>query len=84
MINIHGRLQRLNKAVEPVGHAKDDWEILSTLLAGAGSTLSLHSIEDVFRALSQDVPQFNGLNLGKIGDLGIPLLPKAEVAAPTV
>ena len=84
MINIHGRLQRLNKAVEPAGHAKDDWEILAALLAGAGSTLSLHSIEDVFRALSQDVAQFNGLNLGKIGDLGIPLLPKAEVATPTV
>ena len=83
MINIHGRLQRLNKAVEPIGHAKDDWEILAALLAGAGSNLSLHSIEDVFRALSQDVAQFNGLNLGKIGDLGIQLLPKAEVATPT-
>ena len=83
MINIHGRLQRLNKAVEPIGHAKDDWEILAALLAGAGSNLSLHSIEDVFRGLSQDVAQFNGLNLGKIGDLGIQLLPKAEVATPT-
>ncbi len=83
MINIHGRLQRLNKAVEPAGHAKDDWEILAALLTGAGSTLSLHSIEDVFRALSQDVAQFNGLNLGKIGDLGIQLLPKGETAAPT-
>ena len=84
MINIHGRLQRLNKAVEPAGHAKDDWEILAALLTGAGSPLSLHSIEDVFRALSQDVAQFNGLNLGKIGDLGIQLLPKVETAAPTV
>ena len=83
MINIHGRLQRLNKAVEPAGHAKDDWEILAALLTGAGSPLSLHSIEDVFRALSQDVAQFNGLNLGKIGDLGIQLLPKGETAAPT-
>ena len=82
MINIHGRLQRLNKAIEPSGHAKDDWEILAALLAEAGSPLVLHSIEDVFRLLSQEVPEFNGLNLGKIGDLGIQLLHKPEIAAP--
>ncbi len=86
MINIHGRLQRLNKAVEPAGQAKDDWEILAALLTGFGSALSLHSIEDVFRALAQDVGAFSGLNLGKIGDLGIPLLQKDEavISAATV
>ncbi len=78
MINIRGRLQRLNKAVEPLGEARDDWEILTDLLAAAGCVHSLHSIEDVFRAMSQDVPEFAGLNLGKIGDLGLQLLNKPE------
>lgn len=80
MINIHGRIQRLNKAVEPAGDARDDWEILNDLLSSAEAPNSLHSIEDVFRAMSQDVPVFEGLNLGKIGDLGLPLLKKAEPA----
>jgi NADH-quinone oxidoreductase subunit G len=81
MINIHGRLQRLNKAVEPSGEARDDWEILAGLLTEAGNSHALHSIEDVFRAMSQDVPAFAGLNIGKIGDLGIQLLQKPEPAA---
>ncbi|NBV86514.1 MAG: NADH-quinone oxidoreductase subunit L [Verrucomicrobia bacterium] len=82
MINIHGRLQRLNKAIEPAGQVRDDWEILAGLLQGAQSALALHSIEDVFRCLAQDVSAFSGLNLGKIGDLGIQLLAKDEALLP--
>lgn len=73
MVNIRKRLQRLNKAVDAPGDAREDWEIIRDLAVEAGSTLSLQSIEDVFRAMSQDVPAFSGLNLGKIGDLGISL-----------
>lgn len=80
MINIRGRLQRLNKAVEPPGEAHDDWEILRDLLAASGSKIPLHAIEDVFRAMAQDVQAFAGLNLSKIGDLGVQLLPKPEAA----
>jgi NADH-quinone oxidoreductase subunit G len=83
MVNIHGRLQRLNKAVEPAGESRDDWEILRDLLIESGSAVALHSIEDVFRSMSQDVPAFAGLNLGKIGDLGLQLLPKQEPATVT-
>jgi NADH-quinone oxidoreductase subunit G len=81
MINIHGRLQRLNKALEPAGQCRDDWEILADLLSATGQSHALHSIEDVFRAMSQDVPAFEGLNLGKIGDLGLQLLAKPETAS---
>jgi NADH-quinone oxidoreductase subunit G len=80
MINIHGRLQRLNKAIEPLGEARDDWEILADLLSSTGAVHALHSIEDVFRAMSQDIPAFAGLNLGKIGDLGLQLLEKPATA----
>ncbi len=83
MVNIHGRLQRLNKAVEPAGESRDDWEILRDLLVATGTVAALHSVEDVFRSMSQDVPAFAGLNLGKIGDLGLQLLPKQETATVT-
>jgi NADH-quinone oxidoreductase subunit G len=84
MINIKGRLQRLNKAVEPPGEAHDDWEILRDLLEASGSKVPFHAIEDVFRAMAQDVQAFTGLNLSKIGDLGVQLLPKPEAAAAAV
>ena len=73
MVNVTGRLQRLNRAVEPLGAAKDDWEILRDLILalqaakpGDGPT----SIEDVFKAMAGNVPEFAGLSLSKIGDLG--------------
>jgi hypothetical protein len=38
-----------------------------------GAPIQLPNIEDVFRSMAQDTPAFSGLNLGKIGDLGVEL-----------
>jgi NADH-quinone oxidoreductase subunit G len=79
MVNGKGRLQRLNRAIRPPGNARDDWEILRDLLQAVGGGDSLHSIEDVFRRISETVPQFAGLSLSKIGDLGVHILEMAEL-----
>jgi NADH-quinone oxidoreductase subunit G len=79
MINGKGRLQRLNRATRPPGNARDDWEILRDLLQAIGGGDSLHSIEDVFRRMSETVPQFAGLTLSKIGDLGVHILQMQEL-----
>ena len=79
MINGKGRLQRLNRATRPPGNARDDWEILRDLLQAIGGGDSLHSIEDVFRRMSEMVPQFAGLSLSKIGDLGVQILNTEEL-----
>ncbi|NJK93284.1 MAG: molybdopterin-dependent oxidoreductase [Blastochloris sp.] len=71
MINIQGRLQRLNKAVACPGQAREDWEILRDLKAALGGGNGLHSIEDVFKAMAQSVPELSGWSLSKIGDLGV-------------
>jgi NADH-quinone oxidoreductase subunit G len=71
MINGEGRLQRLNRVVRPPGNARDDWEILRDLLQSLGGSNGLDSIDDVFRQMSQDIPQFAHLTLSKIGDLGL-------------
>jgi len=73
MININGRLQRLNKAVEAPGEARDDWEILRDLNLAVNGTNGIHFVEDVFRQMASEVPAMSGLNLGKIGDLGVQL-----------
>jgi NADH-quinone oxidoreductase subunit G len=75
MVNLSGRLQRLNRAVEPPGQARDDWEILRDLVqAVSGGSHELHMIEDVFKAMAASIPQFNGLTLSKIGHQGTPIL----------
>lgn len=79
MVNGKGRLQRLNRAVRAPGNARDDWEILRDLLQAIGGGDSLHSIDDVFRKISDTIPRFAGLTLNKIGDLGVHILKMHEL-----
>jgi len=78
MINLKNRLQRLNKAVEAPGQARDDWEILRDLILAVNGSNGLHSIEDVFKAMANETPALAGLSLSKIGDLGIHLSESAK------
>ena len=74
MVNLSGRLQRLNRVVEVTGQAHDDWEILRDLiLALTGEKNEVHHIEDIFKALADSIPAFNGLTLSKIGHQGTPI-----------
>ena len=75
MVNLSGRLQRLNRAIEPPAEARDDWEILRDLTAAVtAEKTELFLIEDVFKAMAAEVSAFEGLTLSKIGDLGKPVL----------
>ena len=82
MINVKGRLQRLNQAVAAPGQARDDWEILRDLIQSVSGSNGIYMIEDVFKAMAADVQEFAGLSLSKIGDLGLPLLATKEVKEP--
>jgi len=75
MVNLSGRLQRLNRATTPPGQARDDWQILRDLIhVLTDEETGFHQIEDVFTQLAAAVPAFNGLSLAKIGPSGIPIL----------
>jgi NADH-quinone oxidoreductase subunit G len=74
MINGKGRLQRLNRAVRGPGQARDDWEILRDLNQALSGGNGIYTIEDVFRQMSEAVPEFSGLTLSRISDLGVQAL----------
>lgn len=71
MINANGRIQRLNQAVQPPAHARDDWEILHNLIQAISGQNGVHTIEDVFKQMAESTPELAGLSLSKIGDLGV-------------
>lgn len=81
MINLKGRLQRLNRAVNAPGDVRDDWEILRDLVLAVSGSNGLYMIEDVFKSLAAEVKEFAGLSLSKIGDLGVQVIPEG-VAEP--
>jgi len=82
MINGKGRLQRLNRAVRGPGQARDDWEILRDLIQAYSGGNGIYTIEDVFRQMSEAVPQLSGLSLSKIGDRGVQILNIQQTPAP--
>jgi NADH-quinone oxidoreductase subunit G len=69
-INAKGRIQRLNLAIPPVGHALPDWQILAGLLREL-EVADYRTIEDVFADMARTLPALAGLNLWKIGDQGV-------------
>ena len=71
MVNLSGRLQRLNRAAELTGQAHDDWEILGDLITALiGAKKEIHHIEDIFKGIAENIPAFDGLSLSKIGHQG--------------
>jgi NADH-quinone oxidoreductase subunit G len=72
MVNVKGRIQRLNRATQPPGQARDDWEILSDLLRALGAEAP-QTLEGIFKEISAAVPAFEGLTVAKLGEGGIPL-----------
>ena len=82
MINGKGRLQKMNRAVRQPGLARDDWEILRDVLQALTGSNSIYSLDDVFRQMSEAVPQLAGLTLSGISDLGVQVLNVEESPAP--
>ena len=81
MVNVHGRLQRFSRAIAAPGHAREDWMILRDLRETLTGGNSLHSIEDVWKAMAATIPALAGLSWAKIGDQGIELGSSKPVAA---
>lgn len=83
MINLKGRIQRLNQAIASPGHARDDWEILRDLTQAVGGSNGIYTIDEVFKQMAGDTPALAGLSLSKIGDLGVDLSEKLGLKAAT-
>jgi NADH-quinone oxidoreductase subunit G len=78
MVNATGRIQRLNAAVASPGMARDDWEVLRDLILAVSGQNGLYSIDDVFRALAAEIPQFKGLTMGSVGPQGVAVMESGE------
>jgi len=68
--NFEGRVQRFRQALEPVGQARPEWEILGHVLAGLGGTPAGSRTEHWFRELVRSVPAFAGMSYQSVGDHG--------------
>jgi NADH-quinone oxidoreductase subunit G len=80
-INAKNRLQRLNIAIALPGIARPEWQTFAALLNELGADGTYLTIEDVFADMSRTLTPLKGLNLSKIGDLGVELKLEGEALA---
>jgi NADH-quinone oxidoreductase subunit G len=71
--NFQGRVQRFRQALDPLGEARPEWEILGHVLGALGVPVTASRAEQWFRTLSEAVPAFAGMTYRSLGDTGQPV-----------
>ncbi len=78
MINVAGRIQRLNKAIEPQGESRPDWDILRQLTEMLGCdcprVIACPSPMIILEEMAQEFEPLKGLTWGSIGNGGIVIM----------
>ena len=77
MINVTGRLQKLNAACTPPADARDDWEIISDIvlsISGEAPEQAPLSVDQLSEIISNTIPQLEGKTLSTISELGEALI----------
>jgi predicted molibdopterin-dependent oxidoreductase YjgC len=68
--NVKGRVQKFNKAVEPPGNAKPEYQILSAILELLTGNKYPQTASALFNRMAAEVPQFQGMTWENLGDYG--------------
>ena len=69
--NTERRVQRVRKAVDPPGGAKDDWKITSEIATRMGYPMSYKDSETIFNELASVTPSYAGISYPRIEQEGL-------------
>ena len=70
-INTDRRVQRVRKAVEPPGEAREDWRVIAELSKRLGYEMRYESPEEIFEELGRLWPALEGITYGRLERGGI-------------
>ena len=73
LVNVKGRLQKFNKAVEAPGDARPEVEFLQELVEGVAGPIGSTTIEGLFNRMTAEIAGFGGVQWAAVGDTGITL-----------
>jgi formate dehydrogenase alpha subunit len=69
--NTERRVQRVRKAIEPVGSSKSDWQILCGLIKALGGFADYSSPSDIMEEIRTLVPSYRGITYERLNDGGL-------------
>lgn len=64
--NTERRVQRVRKAIEPVGGAKADWEIICAVATAMGYPMSYVSPAEIMDEIARLTPSYGGISYGRL------------------
>lgn len=69
--NTERRVQRVRKAIDPIGNARPDWEITCDLSSRLGYAMSYGSPEQVMDEIASVTPSYGGIRYSRIEETGL-------------
>jgi formate dehydrogenase alpha subunit len=69
--NTERRCMRVHKAIEPIGNAMDDWQIISKLSTAMGYQMNYADPEAIFKEVTTVTPSYAGMTYGRLGLNGL-------------
>ena len=69
--NTERRVQRVRKAIDPIGNARPDWEIICDLSSRLGYTMSYSSPEQVMDEIASVTPSYGGIRYSRLEEKGL-------------
>jgi NADH-quinone oxidoreductase chain G len=66
-----GAVQRLNKAINPVGQSRSDFRILNDIYASIAGQPAFSDVKSAFQEISETIPGYSGLTMDTLGDEGV-------------
>jgi NADH-quinone oxidoreductase subunit G len=81
--NFEGRVQRFRAALDPLGAALAEWDLLGRVLAATGEASPATRAEHWFRELARTVGAFADLTYQSVGDAGRMIAGATSAGAPT-
>lgn len=65
-VNSERRVQRIRKAIEPIGESKPDWLIICEIAQRLGYKMSYQSPEEIFEEIRRLVPSYAGISYRRL------------------
>jgi predicted molibdopterin-dependent oxidoreductase YjgC len=65
--NTERRCMRIHKAIDPVGDALDDWQIISRLSTAMGYEMGYEGPEEIFNEITTVAPSYAGMSYERLG-----------------
>jgi formate dehydrogenase major subunit len=69
--NTERRAQRVRKAINPPGHAKEDWVIIQEIAQAMGGDWAYQSAHDIQEEVRQLTPSYGGISWEHVGTQGL-------------